>query len=78
MTTAGGQNFHFDGVRGFTNREFAAIQGFPLEHVFAMKGVKKQIGNAVPPTIAKILFQAVVKSLEESDGVDKEVITLDD
>lgn len=61
-----------------TNREFAAIQGFPMEHVFGSRHVKKQIGNAVPPVVAKVLLEACRKALEEADGVEKEVISLDD
>lgn len=78
MTCAGGQNYHYDGRRMLTNREFAAIQGFPMEHVFGNRNVKRQIGNAVPPCIAKILFDQCRKALEEADGVPKEVVVLDD
>ena len=78
MTCSGGQNYHYSGMRNLTNREFVAIQGFPMEHLFASKHVKKQIGNAVPPMIAKLLFEACRKALEETDGVEKEVICLDD
>jgi DNA (cytosine-5)-methyltransferase 1 len=77
ITTHGGQNYHPSGKRGLTNREFAALQGFPIEHTFSEKNVKKQIGNAVPPSIAKILFEAVRKALEEADGVEKEVLVID-
>jgi DNA (cytosine-5)-methyltransferase 1 len=77
ITTHGGQNYHPSGKRGLTNREFAALQGFPMEHTFSDKNVKKQIGNAVPPSVAKILFEAVRKALEEADGVEKEVLVID-
>lgn len=77
ITTHGGQNYHPSGTRNLTNREFAALQGFPMEHTFSDKNVKKQIGNAVPPSIAKVLFEAVRRALEEADGVEKEVLVID-
>lgn len=61
-----------------TNREFATIQGFPMEHKFGSRNVKRQIGNAVPPVIAKLLFETCRRSLEEADGMEKEVISLVD
>ena len=69
MTTSGGQNYHFSGQRPLTHREFAALQGFPHNHEFRGDCVLKQIGNAVPPSMGKILFDAVRESLERSDGV---------
>jgi DNA (cytosine-5)-methyltransferase 1 len=80
ITTHGGQNYHPSGKRHLTNREFACLQGFPLEHRFSTTHVKKQIGNAVPPFVAKILFKAVVKALREADGLEPEepdIIDLD-
>ncbi|OBT79943.1 hypothetical protein VF21_01623 [Pseudogymnoascus sp. 05NY08] len=74
ITTHGGQNYHPSGTRGFTNRELAALQGFPGGHRFGEKNVKKQIGNAVPPSVAGVLFGAVRKALEAADGVEMEVI----
>jgi site-specific DNA-cytosine methylase len=32
--------------------------------------VKKQIGNAVPPVVAKTMFEAVRKALEKADEID--------
>lgn len=77
ITTHGGQNYHPSGARGFTNREFAELQGFPGEHVFSERNVKKQIGNAVPPSVARVLFGAVRRALEEADGVEREVLVID-
>ena len=69
MTTSGGQNYHPSGTRDFTLREYAALQGFPPNHVFTGSYVKKQIGNAVPPVVAKVLFESIKKQLDKSDGV---------
>ncbi len=43
---------------------------------------KKQIGNAVPPSIAKVLFGHIRRALEKADGVvsdgdDADCIVLD-
>jgi DNA (cytosine-5)-methyltransferase 1 len=48
-----------------TPREFAALQSFPLEHVFVARGIRKQIGNAVPPMMAAIVLNAVREHLEK-------------
>lgn len=69
MTTSGGDNWHPSGKRGFTDREFACLQGFPLEHKFGQNAIKKQIGNAVPPVVAKVLFEEIRKFMERTDGV---------
>ncbi|TGO42369.1 hypothetical protein BHYA_0009g00480 [Botrytis hyacinthi] len=69
MTTSGGDNWHPSGKRGFTDREFACLQGFPLEHQFGQNGIKRQIGNAVPPVVAKVLFEGIRKFMEVTDGV---------
>ncbi|TGO24420.1 hypothetical protein BPAE_0103g00210 [Botrytis paeoniae] len=69
MTTSGGDNWHPSGKRGFTDREFACLQGFPLEHKFGQNGIKRQIGNAVPPVVAKVLFEGIRRSMEGTDGI---------
>jgi DNA (cytosine-5)-methyltransferase 1 len=75
ITTNGGDyNCHPSGERAFTLRELAALQGFPHEHFFtgnSAKVIKKQIGNAVPPMIAKIIFNSVRKHLEQADAAEK-------
>ena len=68
ITCNGGGNYHPSGKRSFTLREYACLQGFPLEHKFGPRGVKKQIGNAVPPSFAKILFEEIKQTLLEADG----------
>ena len=69
VTTSGGGIIHPSGERDYTHREFACLQSFPLGHKFGASGVKKQIGNAVPPTMAKILLETVVKALLKADGL---------
>ncbi|KAF7957732.1 hypothetical protein EAE96_003302 [Botrytis aclada] len=57
-----------NGSRGMTNRELAALQGFPLKHVFYGLEIKKQVGNAVPPIFARRLLESVRRQLERRDG----------
>lgn len=49
-------NSHPSGIRYFTDRELACLQGFSFEHRFDPRGAKKQIGNAVSPIVAKMFF----------------------
>lgn len=52
---------HPDEDRGFTIREMAALQGFPLDFQFegAESSVARMIGNAVPPPFAKAIAEAL-------------------
>jgi len=68
ITCSGGGNYHPSGKRDLTLREYACLQGFPLEHKFGPARVKKQIGNAVPPSFAEILFEEIKKTLLKADG----------
>ncbi|KAL9038344.1 MAG: hypothetical protein Q9180_003197 [Flavoplaca navasiana] len=68
ITTGGTLDRHPSGRRGFTVRELACLQSFPLAHKFGKFGVKKQIGNAVPPLFAKVLLSHIRRWLEEVDG----------
>jgi DNA (cytosine-5)-methyltransferase 1 len=68
ITCGGGEgNYHPSGKRSYTNRELACLQTFPLTYKFVGKGVRKQIGNAVPPLLAKALYQSIIHSLRETD-----------
>ncbi len=81
ITTAGGANSsHPSGQRSLTHREFAALMSYPLEHIFYGNAVRRQVGNSVPPMIAKIIFVCVRKHLQKVDGFAPEdnVVTLDD
>lgn len=72
ITCNGGEkNYHPSGKRHFTNREFACLQTFPYTHRFGPHEVRKQIGNAVPPILAKAIYREIIKSLRQTD--DKEL-----
>ena len=56
--------YHWDELRALTNRERARLQTFPDDFVFAgsKEAVRKQIGMAVPPMGAQVVFEAILKS----------------
>lgn len=57
--------YHWSEPRALTNRERARLQTFPDHFVFAgnKESVRRQIGMAVPPEGAKVIFEAVLKTL---------------
>ena len=59
--------------RGISVREAARLQSFPDDYVFnsTIGDAYKQIGNAVPPLLAKGVAKAVKKALEEQVENDK-------
>jgi DNA (cytosine-5)-methyltransferase 1 len=61
--------YHWKENRALTNRERARLQTFPDNFVFhgSKESVRKQIGMAVPPAGAKIIFEAILKTFA---GVD--------
>jgi DNA (cytosine-5)-methyltransferase 1 len=61
--------YHWKEDRALTNRERARLQTFPDNYFFSgsKESVRKQIGMAVPPLGAKIIFEAVLKSFA---GID--------
>ncbi|KAI9887919.1 MAG: hypothetical protein M1823_000308 [Watsoniomyces obsoletus] len=69
ITCSGGQNYHPSGKRDFTRREFACLQGFPLDYKFGKVKVLRQIGNAVPPSVGKVLLNQVKETLMRADGL---------
>lgn len=76
ITTGGSDGKgHPSGKRGFTNRELASLQGFPHGHVFEGLEIRKQIGNAVPASIAKLWFRHIRMHLERVDRA--EMVRLD-
>ncbi len=52
---------HFGGNRPYTVREVACLQGFPHEHCFfgSKKDKKRQVGNAVPPSVGMLILDSV-------------------
>ena len=59
--------YHWSEPRALTNRERARLQTFPDDFVFVgnKESVRKQIGMAVPPMGAKIVFEQLFKCLRE-------------
>lgn len=57
--------YHWEEHRALTNRERARLQSFPDSFVFdgSKESVRKQIGMAVPPLLAKAVFAALFKTL---------------
>ena len=67
ITGSGGggtHGYHYKEYRALTNRERARIQTFPDKFTFSgnNESVRRQIGMAVPPLGAKIIFESVLKS----------------
>jgi DNA (cytosine-5)-methyltransferase 1 len=70
ITGSGGggtHGYHWFENRALTNRERARLQTFPDKFIFegSKENVRKQIGNAVPPALSKIIFTAILKSLAD-------------
>lgn len=61
--------YHWNEERALTNRERARLQTFPDNFVFqgSKEAVRKQVGMAVPPDGAKIVFNAILKTFAEMD-----------
>lgn len=69
ITGSGGggtHGYHWEECRALTNRERARLQSFPDDFRFigTIPQVRKQIGMAVPPMGAKIIFKAILDSFE--------------
>lgn len=67
ITASGGggtHGYHYSEPRALTNRERARIQTFPDDFVFqgSNESVRKQIGMAVPPLLARIIFTSILKT----------------
>ena len=65
--------YHWKENRALTNRERARLQTFPdsFEFLGGKESVRKQIGMAVPPKGAKVVFKAVLRKLQ-SQGIMSE------
>ena len=67
ITGSGGggtHGYHWVDNRALTNRERARLQTFPDTYNFAgsKESIRKQIGMAVPPLGAQVIFEAVLKT----------------
>ncbi|KAI0836524.1 S-adenosyl-L-methionine-dependent methyltransferase [Hypoxylon sp. FL0890] len=70
ITCSGGVgNYHYGGKRDFTLREYAVLQGFPVNYQFQRPEQKKQIGNAFPPVVVKTLYKHLRRWLEQKDRI---------
>ncbi len=56
--------YHYSEPRALTNRERARLQTFPDDYLFcgSKESVRKQIGMAVPPKGATVIFEAILKT----------------
>jgi DNA (cytosine-5)-methyltransferase 1 len=68
ITGSGGggtHGYHWKENRALSNRERARLQTFPDDFVFcgSKENVRRQIGMAVPPLLAKVVFEALLKTL---------------
>lgn len=55
--------------RGLSVREAARIQSFPDDFIFkgTLMSIQQQIGNAVPPLLAKAIFKQIVKLQKQNE-----------
>jgi DNA (cytosine-5)-methyltransferase 1 len=62
-----GRYLHPQANRPITHREAARLQSFPNDFVFVGSKIEiaRQIGNAVPPKLAKAVAQAVIAVLPQ-------------
>ena len=70
ITGSGGggtHGYHWAEPRALTNRERARIQTFPdsFEFYGSKEAVRKQIGMAVPPVLANVIFTSILKTLAD-------------
>ena len=74
-TPSNGKNSHPFLNRAITPREAARIQSFPDSYIFYGKKVNvcKQIGNAVPPLLARAIGKAIEEAYAGSDYLTERV-----
>ncbi len=72
----GTHGYHWNEPRALTNRERARLQSFPDSFTFygGEDSIRRQIGMAVPPLAAKVIFEAILKSYA---GLDYEAVSSD-
>lgn len=66
VMTNGGNNYHPSGLRTFSVRDFATLQGFRHDFIFPerLTEARKVIGNAVPPSAMAVLYRGFRAHLE--------------
>ena len=69
ITGSGGggtHGYHWSEPRALTNRERARLQTFPDDFKFVgeKESVRRQIGMAVSPEMAKIIFESIFKTFQ--------------
>ena len=59
--------FHYQELRIPSTREVARLQSFPDSYVFIgpRNDQQKQVGNAVPPILARIIAEAIYKHIKK-------------
>jgi len=69
-----GRYLHPEADRALTHREAARLQTFPDDFVFigSKTAVARQIGNAVPPRLAKAVAASLVECLVGTDAPREE------
>lgn len=70
-----GRFVHPEQNRALTPREAAKLQGFPDDFIFYGGLIAQQIGNAVPPPLARAIAESLKKQLDIN--VSAEVVTSD-
>jgi DNA (cytosine-5)-methyltransferase 1 len=66
--------YHWCEDRALTNRERARLQTFPDDFIFSgsKENVRRQIGMAVPPQGAQIIFEAILKTFAQIEYPSRE------
>ena len=68
-----GRYIHPSENRGLNTIEMAVLQTFPLDYQYVggLKTIGEQIGNAVPPVLARVVGLQMKKAIKQLDRVEK-------